>query len=314
MATYFESIETFPDDCKHFSENLEQLFNERLHTKAFEIGLEEGRDYFYELLIPMLTNPYYSEQSRILFLNKPTRTSYMNYLRKFQRDQYLIIINIFSKNNLAFVSEHITNVARYLHQAYTEEKFNHLELCMRIAIDYLTVNNYSKESFQMVDISPVLMTYLLSHYSGASLTIVLTLFDIMLLSDEFLETISNEEIVIIGAIFCLFSNYTRLFVIIDPIIKKFFEKKKTAVAKSTKAILRMKGGFLVETQEMKDYMKEINQRNDYTYWCEPDAPFCEKCQTKDRVLSRCSRCKKVLYCSSTCQRLNWAEHKKICKA
>tara|TARA_Y100000590_G_C15712753_1_gene1010850 strand:- start:426 stop:1256 length:831 start_codon:yes stop_codon:yes gene_type:complete len=41
--------------------------------------------------------------------------------------------------------------------------------------------------------------------------------------------------------------------------------------------------------------------------------YCNNCYTNHILLSKCSKCKKVYYCSVYCQKLDWKEHKKICK-
>lgn len=41
--------------------------------------------------------------------------------------------------------------------------------------------------------------------------------------------------------------------------------------------------------------------------------YCFKCRAKpERPLSQCSRCRMVLYCSTECQRSDWAAHKPTC--
>jgi hypothetical protein len=40
---------------------------------------------------------------------------------------------------------------------------------------------------------------------------------------------------------------------------------------------------------------------------------CKK-EDKDSTFKKCGACKKVYYCSSECNKLAWAEHKKVCKA
>jgi MYND finger len=49
--------------------------------------------------------------------------------------------------------------------------------------------------------------------------------------------------------------------------------------------------------------------------CAPCANLsCTKHETKCKEFYRCSRCKRVSYCSSTCQRQHWKKHKKNCFA
>ncbi|EEA06845.1 MYND finger domain-containing protein [Cryptosporidium muris RN66] len=44
-----------------------------------------------------------------------------------------------------------------------------------------------------------------------------------------------------------------------------------------------------------------------------DLTRCENCRITSLPLMRCGRCKKVLYCSVTCQKEDWKYHKRICK-
>jgi hypothetical protein len=47
--------------------------------------------------------------------------------------------------------------------------------------------------------------------------------------------------------------------------------------------------------------------------CAPCANLsCTNFETKCKEFARCSRCKRVSYCSTTCQRQHWKEHKKKC--
>jgi len=41
------------------------------------------------------------------------------------------------------------------------------------------------------------------------------------------------------------------------------------------------------------------------------SPLCSYCGCSGK-LQKCSRCKKNLYCSRTCQSIQWVEHKKYC--
>lgn len=41
--------------------------------------------------------------------------------------------------------------------------------------------------------------------------------------------------------------------------------------------------------------------------------ICAWCASKE-TLKRCSRCKEVSYCSKTCQRTHWPDHKSSCKS
>jgi len=41
---------------------------------------------------------------------------------------------------------------------------------------------------------------------------------------------------------------------------------------------------------------------------------CGKIESGAEVFSRCSRCKRAIYCSRECQKLNWKEHKNQCTA
>ena len=43
----------------------------------------------------------------------------------------------------------------------------------------------------------------------------------------------------------------------------------------------------------------------------PLSPLCSFCGTSGK-LQKCSRCKINLYCSRTCQSIQWEEHKKYC--
>ena len=41
---------------------------------------------------------------------------------------------------------------------------------------------------------------------------------------------------------------------------------------------------------------------------------CMKCGLEGESVRRCSRCKKISYCSPECQRADWKQHKKNCVA
>lgn len=50
-------------------------------------------------------------------------------------------------------------------------------------------------------------------------------------------------------------------------------------------------------------------------WAPP--PVCTSCElpaTPGCTLSKCSRCKAVIYCSRACQLADWTDHKQGCKA
>ena len=40
---------------------------------------------------------------------------------------------------------------------------------------------------------------------------------------------------------------------------------------------------------------------------------CDMSQAEDRTLLRCARCRTSLYCGTTCKRVHWPVHKKVCK-
>ena len=42
-------------------------------------------------------------------------------------------------------------------------------------------------------------------------------------------------------------------------------------------------------------------------------PECAFCHSKTENLKRCSGCKRVFYCSKTCQKNHWKEHKPECQ-
>ncbi len=41
--------------------------------------------------------------------------------------------------------------------------------------------------------------------------------------------------------------------------------------------------------------------------------YCQKSETEDNKLRKCSRCQAVRYCDEQCQRGDWPQHGKICK-
>ena len=43
-----------------------------------------------------------------------------------------------------------------------------------------------------------------------------------------------------------------------------------------------------------------------------DLPVCVKCEAVVQHLSRCSRCRQVVYCSRKCQVDHWPVHKRVC--
>jgi tetratricopeptide (TPR) repeat protein len=45
-----------------------------------------------------------------------------------------------------------------------------------------------------------------------------------------------------------------------------------------------------------------------------ECAFCRKLPSSDKDFRKCSRCKKVRYCSPTCQRSHWTQHKPNCQA
>ncbi|KAJ7095008.1 hypothetical protein C8R44DRAFT_989574 [Mycena epipterygia] len=53
-------------------------------------------------------------------------------------------------------------------------------------------------------------------------------------------------------------------------------------------------------------VRTINER-----WCLNEA--CRASKLSGATLSRCSSCMAAMYCSSTCQRADWARHKALCK-
>ena len=42
-------------------------------------------------------------------------------------------------------------------------------------------------------------------------------------------------------------------------------------------------------------------------------PQCASCHSKTATLQRCSGCKRVFYCSTTCQKKHWKEHRPECQ-
>lgn len=42
-------------------------------------------------------------------------------------------------------------------------------------------------------------------------------------------------------------------------------------------------------------------------------PECALCHSKTAALQRCSACKRVSYCSKTCQKTHWKEHRPECQ-
>jgi MYND finger len=40
---------------------------------------------------------------------------------------------------------------------------------------------------------------------------------------------------------------------------------------------------------------------------------CDAFEEEVREFQRCSRCKSIAYCGRTCQKIDWAEHRKICR-
>ena len=50
-------------------------------------------------------------------------------------------------------------------------------------------------------------------------------------------------------------------------------------------------------------------------WAAPlREPECASCHSKTENLKRCSGCKRVFYCSKTCQKNHWKEHKPDCQS
>ena len=49
-------------------------------------------------------------------------------------------------------------------------------------------------------------------------------------------------------------------------------------------------------------------------WAAPQRePQCASCHSKTVALHRCSGCKRVFYCSKTCQKNHWKEHRPECQ-
>ncbi|KAM8962124.1 putative protein MSS51 homolog, mitochondrial [Pelodytes ibericus] len=72
------------------------------------------------------------------------------------------------------------------------------------------------------------------------------------------------------------------------------------------------GGSLATSYGIRTY-SEMFQKMEDTY------KFCVQCKklpahlSEPRSMRRCKRCQNVYYCSSECQRENWASHKKFCR-
>ena len=47
---------------------------------------------------------------------------------------------------------------------------------------------------------------------------------------------------------------------------------------------------------------------------EPDTHRCFHCQSEGTNYQRCSQCKMAWYCSHSCQKIHWKQHKRACIA
>lgn len=76
---------------------------------------------------------------------------------------------------------------------------------------------------------------------------------------------------------------------------------------------KMRHDFFIEFAPMDDAFSDGIKMNPHWLYKAIDLSKCTTCSESDGVsLSRCSKCGTAAYCSSGCQRTDWAVHKAVC--
>ena len=134
-----------------------------------------------------------------------------------------------------------------------------------------------------------------------------------------LEFVSPHEVTL-NVMLCRGSLMKDMYTFTDPENEVLFWELDSFIKFATS--YRAKRGYRVILQffTMKQYLSRLDRAKKYgvdpVHYVDHQCQYCKAIEgtyePDGKKFHRCKKCKKVWYCSDSCQKKDWGEHKKIC--